>query len=168
MKKALWILAGVALVAVAVIGIVGVVLEGRGMKGDYDTYAGTYVAQSKHYTTHEGDRLVLRDDGTWSRLRGTRILDEGGRGTDLPNELDVKRLNWLGPSVTEECYEGVEGHCSAPFFEHDVSDAELIYVPVTYRQTTNKGDFETAGDYFEVRRDGAVLVDEDGVHWVRE
>lgn len=163
MKK--WWLLGIAAVLVVAFIAFMAVRETRRMQADYEAYAGRYVATSSSYQAKPQDVLELSSDGTWTHSRGDRTIDEGGDPSDLPSQADLKDLNWLGPSGTADCLGSAENHCPQPTFA--VRNDDLIYVPTTYRQTTNKGDWETGGNYYRVLEDGDVLVDEEGVRWER-
>jgi hypothetical protein len=165
-RKWVWIVAGVAAVAVGVFVAVMVARESQQLKADYAEYSGTYVAAATSDFARRGDSLVLRSDGTWTLSSRGKVVDKGGEATDVPGHLDVKKLNWLGPSGTEKCLGSVDDECGQPTFSDDWS-GDLVYVPTLYRQTTNKGDWETSGYFYKVTDGGRVLVDEYDTRWVR-
>lgn len=162
MRKWLLVLAVVALVAV---GGFLIVRESLATRRDWAAYSGTYVASADSSHAKRGDLLVLRANGTWQQRRAGDIVDGGGKATTLPGPRDLEKLNWLGPTGAARCAEGAE-ECPLPDFATDTGDP-LLYVPVASRRTSNKGDFTTSGWFFRVLQDGAVLLDEEGVHWNR-
>ena len=144
----------VVLAVVAGLAAVGLIVRGELAKqGDWAQYAGVYEKRS-------GDRLELRDDGTWSLTYagGTETVTNGVPGGDVAD------LDWtvLAPgAICQECRD---------LYTDPPEGDPLIYVPSMVTSTTRWAgsdmNVSTNGDYYGVAPDGS-LRDEDGRRWVR-
>ena len=147
------LVAGVIAVIVVVASLIGNLIESNRNSGRA-AYAGTYVARSL------GERLVLHDDGTWTRYYGR------GSGTGVNGECSA------GGAIIDSCWEVVSAHeacgdCQNPPRFRNFGGDRAVFIPTRWARRRGAQVISLWGDYYGIVRKGHVLRDEAGHRWVR-